>query len=115
MLNVTQIESGDFDSNLIGQFGVGFYSAFLVAERVDVYSKSYNDPNGIIHKWSSNSNGTFTVAEQKGGDVEKVLELGGTRIILHIRPECDEYLEDYKLKELLRKYSEFVKFPIQVC
>nr|AGY56137.1 heat shock protein 90 HtpG [Babesia orientalis] len=111
-----QLEAGpDPDSNnLIGQFGVGFYSAFLVSNKVEVYSRAYGHEDGDIYRWKSETNGTFCVAQVNDPEVQKDFMKTGTRIVLHIKPECDDYLEDYKIKELLRKYSEFVRFPIQV-
>ncbi|ORM39905.1 Heat shock-like 85 kDa protein [Babesia sp. Xinjiang] len=101
-------------NNLIGQFGVGFYSAFLVSDKVEVYSRAYGHEDGSIYRWKSDSAGTFSVGQVDDVDLQKSFMKCGTRIVLHIKPECDDYLEDYKLKELLRKYSEFVRFPIQV-
>lgn len=101
-------------NNLIGQFGVGFYSAFLVANKVEVFSRAYGHEEGPVNRWKSDSSGTFSVGQISDADMQASFMKCGTRIVLHIKPECDDYLEDYKLKELLRKYSEFVRFPIQV-
>ncbi|KAK1444477.1 heat shock protein Hsp90 family protein [Babesia gibsoni] len=101
-------------NNLIGQFGVGFYSAFLVASQVEVFSRAFGHEDGPIYRWKSDTSGTFSVGQINDPSVEDSFMKCGTRIVLHIKPECDDYLEDYKLKELLRKYSEFVRFPIQV-
>ncbi|EDO08299.1 Hsp90 family protein [Babesia bovis T2Bo] len=109
-----QLESGTDTNNLIGQFGVGFYSAFLVSNKVEVYSRAYGHEDGGIFRWKSETNGTFSVAQVNDDELQKGFMKCGTRIVLHIKPECDDYLEDYKIKELLRKYSEFVRFPIQV-
>ncbi|GFE53356.1 heat shock protein [Babesia ovis] len=111
-----QLESapGNDTNNLIGQFGVGFYSAFLVSNKVEVYSRAYGQEDGDIFRWKSDTSGTFSVAQVNDPGVQKDFMKCGTRIVLHIKPECDDYLEDYKIKELLRKYSEFVRFPIQV-
>ncbi|AFZ81262.1 heat shock protein 90 HSP90, putative [Theileria equi strain WA] len=109
-----QYEAGKSSSNLIGQFGVGFYSAFLVANTVEVYSRAYGLETGPVHRWKSDTTGTFSVAQVADDSINKSFMPCGTRIVLHLKPECDDYLEDYKLKELLRKYSEFVRFPIQV-
>ncbi|KNC35489.1 heat shock protein [Plasmodium falciparum RAJ116] len=106
-----QIEEGKADSNLIGQFGVGFYSSFLVSNRVEVYTKKEDQ----IYRWSSDLKGSFSVNEIKKYDQEyDDIKGSGTKIILHLKEECDEYLEDYKLKELIKKYSEFIKFPIEI-
>lgn len=111
-----QIESGASTdtNNLIGQFGVGFYSAFLVANKVEVFSRAYGHEEGPVYRWISGTTGTFSVGQVNDPTVQEAYMKCGTRIVLHIKPECDDYLEDYKLKELLRKYSEFVRFPINV-
>jgi len=96
--------SGD-TSSLIGQFGVGFYSAFLIADTVTVVSKSNNDNQAV---WTSDANGAFTVAEDPRGNT-----LGrGTEIILHLKEDASDFLDPEKLKFLVTKYSEFINFPI---
>ncbi|GAW82647.1 heat shock protein [Plasmodium gonderi] len=106
-----QIEEGKADSNLIGQFGVGFYSSFLVSNKVEVFTKKENK----IFRWFSDLNGSFMVNEIKKYEQEyEDIKTSGTKIVLHLKEECDEYLEDYKLKELIKKYSEFIKFPIEI-
>ncbi|VDP15525.1 unnamed protein product, partial [Soboliphyme baturini] len=90
--------------NLIGQFGVGFYSSFLVADRVVVTSKSYNDDQYI---WESDA-GSFQVAKDPRGNT-----LGrGTRISLHFKPETREYLDEETLTQLLKKYSQFLSYDM---
>lgn len=97
--------SGDF--NLIGQFGVGFYSVYLVADYVEVISK-HNDDKQYV--WESKADGAFAVSEDTWNE-----PLGrGTEIRLHLREEAGEYLEESKLKELVKKYSEFINFPINL-
>lgn len=92
-------------SNLIGQFGVGFYSAYLVADRVTVTSKHDNDKQYV---WESGAEQTFTIYEDTEGE-----ELGrGTKITLHLKDDASEYLDESKLKELIKKYSQFINFPI---
>lgn len=92
-------------SNLIGQFGVGFYSAYLVADRVTVTSK-HNDDKQYV--WESGAEQTFTIYEDKDGE-----QLGrGSKLILHLKDDAKEYLEEHKLKELITKYSQFINFPI---
>ncbi|UKK02839.1 heat shock protein HSP90 [Theileria orientalis] len=102
------------ESNLIGQFGVGFYSSYLVSNKVEVYSRAYGQEEGPVYRWKSDSNGTYTIGKVNDQELNEKFMKCGTRIVLHLKPECDDYLEDYKLKELLRKYSEFIRFPIQV-
>ncbi|XP_036419665.1 endoplasmin [Colossoma macropomum] len=97
---------GQSTSELIGQFGVGFYSAFLVADRVIVTSKHNN---GTQHIWESDSN-EFSVIEDPRGDT-----LGrGTTITLVLKEEASDYLELETIKNLVRKYSQFINFPIYV-
>ncbi|PQQ21575.1 endoplasmin homolog [Prunus yedoensis var. nudiflora] len=92
------------DLNLIGQFGVGFYSVYLVADNVEVISKHNDDKQ---HVWESKADGSFVVSEDTYNE-----PLGrGTEIRLHLREEAGEYLEESKLKELVKKYSEFINFP----
>ncbi|CAK9155452.1 unnamed protein product [Ilex paraguariensis] len=93
------------DLNLIGQFGVGFYSVYLAADYVEVISK-HNDDKQYV--WESKADGAFAVSEDVWNE-----PLGrGTEIRLHLRDEAGEYLEENKLKELVKKYSEFINFPI---
>merc|ERR1712172_155949 len=96
------------DSNLIGQFGVGFYSAFLVADKVTVTSKCNDDP--IQHVWESSADASFTVVPDPRGNT-----LGrGTRVTLHLKEDAHDYLSEDKLKETSKKYSQFIQFPIYV-
>ncbi|KAG8632336.1 endoplasmin homolog isoform X1 [Manihot esculenta] len=93
------------DLNLIGQFGVGFYSVYLVADYVEVISKHNDDKQ---HVWESKADGAFAISEDTWNE-----PLGrGTEIRLHLRDEAGEYLEESKLKDLVKKYSEFINFPI---
>lgn len=102
-------ESGNGDVSLIGQFGVGFYSAYLVSDKVTVVSKSYTDPNAKQYRWESNADNSFTVAE----DTSEPLRNGcGTRIVLHLKDDSKEFLENFRLVELMKRYSEFIQFPV---
>ncbi|XP_021802966.1 endoplasmin homolog [Prunus avium] len=95
------------DLNLIGQCGVGFYSVYLVADNVEVISKHNHDKQ---HVWESKADGSFVVSEDTYNE-----PLGrGTEIRLHLREESGEYLEESKLKELVKKYLEFINFPIHL-
>ncbi|XP_015232211.1 PREDICTED: endoplasmin [Cyprinodon variegatus] len=104
---MTEMQSeGQSTSELIGQFGVGFYSAFLVADKVIVTSKHNNDTQ---HIWESDSN-QFSVIEDPRGDT-----LGrGTTITLVLKEEASDFLELETIKNLVRKYSQFINFPIYV-
>ncbi|XP_050929213.1 endoplasmin [Lates calcarifer] len=104
---MTEMQSeGQSTSELIGQFGVGFYSAFLVADKVIVTSKHNNDTQ---HIWESDSN-QFSVIEDPRGDT-----LGrGTTITLVLKEEASDYLELETIKNLVKKYSQFINFPIYV-
>ncbi|XP_016115676.1 heat shock protein 75 kDa, mitochondrial-like [Sinocyclocheilus grahami] len=91
-------------SSIIGQFGVGFYSAFMVADKVDVYSQSA-EPGAPGYKWSSDGSGVFEIAEASG--VRQ-----GTKIVLHFKDDCKEFSSEDRVKEVVTKYSNFVSFPI---
>merc|ERR1711865_816631 len=96
------------DANLIGQFGVGFYSAFLVADKVTVTSKCNDDTTQ--HVWESSADASFTVVDDPRGNT-----LGrGTRVTLHLKEDAHDYLSEDKLKETSKKYSQFIQFPIYV-
>ena len=91
--------------NLIGQFGVGFYSYFLVADKVTVVSKSVDDKQ---HVWESEAQDSFTVYE----DTEGEQLTRGTRVILHLKEDAEDYLDISNLKSMVTKYSQFINFPI---
>merc|ERR1712050_249371 len=96
------------DAILIGQFGVGFYSAFLVADKVTVSSKCNDDP--AQHVWESSADASFTVVEDPRGNT-----LGrGTRVTLHLKEDAHDYLSEDKLKDTTKKYSQFIQYPIYV-
>merc|ERR1712187_501979 len=96
------------DANLIGQFGVGFYSAFLVADKVSVTSKCHGDP--VQHVWESSADASFSVVDDPRGNT-----LGrGSRVTLHLKEDAHDYLSEDKLKETTKKYSQFIQYPIYV-
>jgi heat shock protein beta len=100
---------GSADVNLIGQFGVGFYSAYLVADKVEVVTKSMQG-DSKQYKWTSDASNSYTIAEDNSDPING----SGTRLILHLKDDALEYCEPSKLEELLQHYSEFVEFPISV-
>lgn len=105
------LAKGDADLNLIGQFGVGFYSGFLAADKMTVVTKPSQGEDKRQYRWESSAGSSFTVAEDVDGDA---VEGSGTRITLHLKEDCEEYLDTVKLKTLLQRYSEFVQFPIEL-
>merc|ERR1711981_986482 len=94
------------DISMIGQFGVGFYSAYLMGDKVTVVSKNNK---GEQHRWESSAGGSFTVTKDNSKPIGR-----GTRIILHMKDDMGDYLEDRKIKDLVKKHSEFIGFPISL-
>jgi len=95
------------DSNLIGQFGVGFYASFIVADEVTLITRKAGDDKENATKWVSKGEGEFTLEK-----VEK--ETKGTTITLHLKEDMDEFLEEYRLKTIITTYSDHINFPIKM-
>ncbi|OAT45431.1 HtpG family chaperone protein [Proteus hauseri ATCC 700826] len=95
------------DSQLIGQFGVGFYSAFIVADKVTVRTRAAGEPADKGVFWESAGEGDYTVA-----DIEKADR--GTEITLHLREGEDEYLDDWRLRSIISKYSDHISLPVEI-
>ena len=104
---IAALQSKEVNDNpeLIGQFGVGFYSTFMVADKVTVVSRKAGagDKKGV--KWESDTDGSFTVE-----DVEK--EKKGTDIVLHLKEEEKKYLDEWEIKSTIKKYSDFIEHPV---
>ncbi|WIA10769.1 hypothetical protein OEZ85_010938 [Tetradesmus obliquus] len=97
------------DANLIGQFGVGFYSAFLVADRVTVYTKSHEEAQQWV--WESNvGSHQYTIKEDDSGDNM----VRGTRVVLHLKEDAQELADPIRLAKLIKQYSQFIQFPIKL-
>src|SRR5688572_13133911 len=98
-------QSAEALPQLIGQFGVGFYSSFLVAERVEVISRAAG--SDVSFRWESSGEGGFTIDDAERSEV-------GTSIVLHLKPDAREYLDTYRLRQLVERYSDYLSYPIEL-
>ena len=100
-------ENKENAANIIGKFGVGFYSVFMVAKKVVVKSKSFKD-NTEAMEWTSEGTGSFDIKPLEG-EIKR-----GTTIEIHLNDDAKEYTEDYRIKDIIKKHSNFISFPIKV-
>ena len=98
---------------IIGHFGLGFYSAFMVADKVEIITKSYKE-NAQVVKWTCDGSPEYEIETLDGSDWRKDSANSdhGSDIVLHISEDCKEFLEEYKIKELLNKYCKFMAVPV---
>ena len=99
-------ESGERNENLIGQFGVGFYSVFMVADSVKVFTRSWKT-DGECLCWSSDGSGAYEIEPVEG-------ERRGTRIVIHLKDEYKEFAKKDRIEGIIKNYSAFVQFPVKV-
>jgi molecular chaperone HtpG len=95
------------DAQLIGQFGVGFYSAFIVADRVEVFSRRADAAADAGVRWESSADGQFTVETITRAE-------RGTSVVLHLKEDAKEFAEGYRLRSLVRRYSDHIAFPVRM-
>ncbi|MEM7792191.1 MAG: molecular chaperone HtpG [Verrucomicrobiota bacterium] len=99
-------ESGERNDNLIGQFGVGFYSAFMVADKVEVFTRTWS-PEGNCYRWQSDGSGAYEIEPVEG-------ERRGTRIVIHLKDDYKDFAKKDRIESIIKKYSTFVQFPVKV-
>ncbi|MBQ9630243.1 MAG: molecular chaperone HtpG [Treponema sp.] len=106
------------DSSLIGQFGVGFYSAFMAAKKIDVFTRKPADASGKIWHWSSDGTNSYTIEEVDASseDAKRYAfdkaDTHGSAIVMHLNEDSNEYASRWKIEELIKKYSDHIAFPI---
>ncbi len=99
------VEAAKKDVSLIGQFGVGFYSAFMAGKTVRVQTRSWDKSEG--HEWVSDGTGSFTITEEKGLH-------RGTKVIVELKDDAKDYAQKWKIDSIIKQYSAFVSFPIKL-
>ncbi|TCK62650.1 molecular chaperone HtpG [Seleniivibrio woodruffii] len=99
------IENKENNPELIGQFGVGFYSAFMVADRVTVYTRKAGEDASVGVMWESTADGTFTVEAHEKSE-------RGTTIVLHLKEDAKEYTDEWEIKDIVKKYSDYISYPV---
>jgi molecular chaperone HtpG len=99
-------EGGQKNAGLIGQFGVGFYAAFMVAKSVRVFTHSWK-PGELGHVWTSDGGGGYLIEESSG-------ERRGAKVVVELKEDCSEFSQEWRIREILQRYSAFVSFPINL-
>ena len=94
-------------SSIIGQFGVGFYSSFIVADKVEVYTKRDSSSVGVA--WVSDGSGEFVVSDAANLEFDR-----GTKIIMKLRPDCREFSQESQVEKIIHKFSQFISYPIKL-
>ena len=106
--NMMKILKESNDMNMIGQFGVGFYSVFLVSDHVEVYSRTQDATESYV--WKSDGTSSFTI----GNDSSGVRKTRGTTIIISVKDDCVSYLEEYNVRTIVKQHSQYVNYPIKL-
>ncbi len=96
------------DANLIGQFGVGFYSSFIVANKVELVTLKAGETTNHATKWESDGSGEFTI------DATDKIDGQGTTVVLHLKDDCSDFAEDWKIRNIIHKYSDHINYPIKM-
>src|ERR1700720_1114443 len=108
---VSKLTEDKDGAGLIGQFGVGFYSAFMVADRIVVTSRRAGSDE--VWTWSSSGGSGFEIAPASEDDAKRIAR--GTEIVLHLKPEAKKYLESYEIERIVGAYSDNIQFPIELA
>lgn len=105
--SIQESKEGKTNESLIGQFGVGFYSSFIVGEIVEVISKTQNSNKG--HLWTSDGNGEFTISDVENCDFPR-----GTKVIIHLKADCRDFVKPTELQKIIKKHSNFISYSIKL-